>query len=142
MGHLKFIVLTTLLISPVAAAKWTNPQADMVMSQPVFQETRTGGVGKAQFFLVKGSISYITVSDGARSVCNKYPNAVDDSPIIVEGIHTPATSWCSEGNMFTSIEGKAGQWVFERLWKQSSVTIDGWEVDATGFQQAVRKVKG
>ena len=138
MKYLKILFMTSLLLSSFVSANWINSQGNMIMSESIFQKTKTGGAGEAMFFLKKGSLVYITKSDGVSEICRRYPDAVDNTPIIVEGVNTPATSWCAEGNMFTSIDGDAGRWVFELLWKHKSVTIDGWKVNTSGFQQAVK----
>ncbi|HHF3126269.1 TPA: hypothetical protein ACPJ1U_001705 [Vibrio alginolyticus] len=82
----------------------------------------------------------MTSSATTQTTCDKYPDIIDSSPIVVENINLSATSWCSDGSIFTSIEGDEARWLFERLWKQRYVVIDGWNVDTTGFQQAVRQL--
>ena len=109
----KWLCILIVLSSTCSAAWKTDPSGTVISSDPIYQKTKTGGLGQATFMMMKGSISYMTSS---------------------------ATSWCSDGSIFTSIEGDEARWLFERLWKQRYVVIDGWNVDTTGFQQAVRQL--
>lgn len=121
-------------------ANWNSNATNSVFSEPMYQQNRTGGVSTAQFFLIQGTLAYVTESKNTHNVCTKYPNVIDDSPILAEGYSLPATSYCDESKrIVTMVEGDAGRFLFERLWKKSVVDIDGWQVDADGFQNAVRK---
>ncbi|GEA62278.1 hypothetical protein [Vibrio comitans] len=133
------LMLIASSLSIPAYSKWVSYEPNTVtLTETLQQEMRTGEIGKARFFMIEGSIVYITESSSAKSICQKYPDVTDSSPIEVEGINIPATSFCSGNNIATYIEGEAGKWVMARLWKQNSVVIDGWEVSAEGFQNAVR----
>ncbi len=140
---LKGVCLSILVVSfsSMCLAEWKlAPSGSAITSEPLYQETKSGGLGQATFMMMKGSIVYVTTSKTTKDICKMYPDVIDDSPIVVEDINLPASSWCSEGSVLTSIEGDAARWLFERFWKQRNVVIDGWNVDTTGFQQAVREL--
>ncbi|EPG0533145.1 hypothetical protein ACSWYU_004713 [Vibrio harveyi] len=136
-------LLTTCVIaftSLSANASWHYTDQG-IYTDPITQELRTGGYGSASFFLMHNEFFYVTNSEMVKGLCTQYPNASTSEPIVIDGYSKPAHSYCDQGSLVTVISGDSGRWLFERMWKQREVVVDGWTVDTDGFITSVKQMK-